>query len=174
MFLYGLLLMITISSTRALGVSLSRTISRNASFCTQNQRLCWLAAVGNKGFGQFITKQQRQTSSTTSNEVKPNGKLDSLLQTHKATRNRIFDETVKFPTMFTIKVIGVNDEAFIRDTVQLATRILGNKRHVPHEVKSTSQGNYISITLSPSFQTSAELYALYDALGQDKRVKFLL
>lgn len=91
------------------------------------------------------------------------------------TGKKVFDDTVKFPTDFTLKVIGPNDQEFIQDIVGVAAlSINASKESIKVATKETMKGKYVSVTLVPYFNSAEELYRCYDSISKDKRVKFVL
>lgn len=112
-------------------------------------------------------------------------KFNQLLknyQTSPSTKknNRVFDDTLQFPCVFKLKVIGVNDEEglFVNDVIVRVASILGClPENVNYSIKDSNadgRGKYISITLSPKFQNADELYEVYDIGANDPRVKFVI
>jgi len=90
------------------------------------------------------------------------------------TKN-VIDQTVVFPTVFLIKVIGANDHTFAQDMVNSVAAVINVlPEQIPVETKITSGGKYQSVTLSPTFQTADEIYKSYAAVSSDKRVKFVM
>ena len=90
------------------------------------------------------------------------------------TKN-VIDQTVVFPTVFLIKVIGANDHTFAQDMVNSVAAVINVlPEQIPVETKITSGGKYQSVTLSPTFQTADEIYQSYAAVSSDKRVKFVM
>ena len=104
-------------------------------------------------------------------------KLQSVLQkgTLPASTNNVIDQTVVFPSIFLIKVIGANDQTFAQDMVNSVAAVINVlPENIPIETKVTSGGKYQSVTLSPTFQTADEIYKSYAAMSLDKRVKFVM
>lgn len=104
-------------------------------------------------------------------------KLKSLVQQYKNSdgKKRVFDDTVQFPTEFIIKVIGVNDDTLLQDTLQAVAQCIGQQPSaIKHSLKYTEGNQYVSISLMPYFTKSDELYAAYAAVGKDSRVKYVI
>jgi uncharacterized protein len=84
------------------------------------------------------------------------------------------DGVLKFPTSFPLKVIGVNDNDFETYVIRLVTR------HVPYldgdEVSSreSSQGKYLSVTLTFIAESRAQVDAIYMDLTASERVLFVI
>ena len=110
-------------------------------------------------------------------------KLDHVLQGTAAIENtapigsrRVFDETMKFPTEFMIKIVGQNEPTFVTDMLKIVAECLNQevKQDLKYSIKETAGGKYVSVSVKPLFHSADELYATYEALGKDTRVKFTL
>lgn len=95
--------------------------------------------------------------------------------TGSGSPNKVFQDTVTFPTHFMIKVVGENTPSFAEETVNAVLSCLGPQATtVTHTTKEASGGKYVSVSIKPYFQSAEELYAVYDRVKLDKRVKFML
>lgn len=100
---------------------------------------------------------------------------DTILKYESDTKRQVFDDTITFPSEFVIKVVGVNDSTFMSDILQLIQSNVGvQPKFLTHTYKLTADNRHVSITISPYFYNSAEIYALYDAISKDARVKFMI
>lgn len=112
--------------------------------------------------------------------AKPNAeiaKLNFLKENvyNSSNSTKVFDDTIKFPTKFTLKVIGDNAPEFVEDIVEITASALGiQPTQIEYSIRDTSGGKYIAITLTPYFKTSNELYNCYTAISKDARVKFCI
>lgn len=96
-------------------------------------------------------------------------------ETATASPKKVFQDTIAFPTHFMIKVVAENVPGFADDIVGTVLSCLGPQTtKVAHTTKETSGGKYVSVSIKPYFQSAEELYAVYDRVKQDKRVKFML
>lgn len=88
----------------------------------------------------------------------------------------VFEETMTFPTQFMIKIVAQNDPTFVADMLNVIAQCLDKNKpqNFPHSVKETAGGKYLSLTVDPLFRSSEQLYAVYAAIGTDKRVKMTL
>lgn len=102
--------------------------------------------------------------------------LKILMQQYKSgIEKRVFDDAVVFPCEFMVKIIGVNDPTFLDDTLIAVGRCSGQSPSaIKCSTKITSGGKYLSISLSPIFQQSSQIYEAYDVVSKDSRVKFML
>ena len=102
--------------------------------------------------------------------------LKILMQQYKTgIEKRVFDDAVVFPCEFMVKIIGVNDPTFLDDTLVAVGRCSGQTpSSIKCSTKITSGGKYLSISLSPIFQKSSQIYEAYDVVAKDSRVKFML
>lgn len=100
---------------------------------------------------------------------------DTISEYESNTKRQVFDDTITFPSEFIIKVVGVNDSTFMSDILQLIQSNVGvQPKFLTHTYKLTADNRHVSITISPYFYNSAEIYALYDAISKDARVKFMI
>ncbi len=91
------------------------------------------------------------------------------------TGKKVFDDTVQFPTEFTLKVIGPNSQEFVQDIISVAALSTNApKESIKVAMKETVGGKYVSITLVPYFNSADELYRCYDSISKDKRIKYVL
>lgn len=80
-------------------------------------------------------------------------------------------QLVQFPCVFTIKVVGVRQGEFTEDILDAVGGVVGRTRdELKHSVRDN--GKWRSITVEVPVQTSEQLYAVYEAVGKDPRVKF--
>jgi uncharacterized protein len=84
------------------------------------------------------------------------------------------DSLMKFPTSFPLKVIGHNENDFEAFVVRLVAR------HVPYldggdvSSRESSQGKYLSVTLTFIAESRAQVDAIYMDLTASKRVLFVI
>lgn len=85
--------------------------------------------------------------------------------------NRIFDELVDFPCVFTFKVIGERQGDFVNDIVDsVAGALRTDRKNLKTSFKD--RGKYRSITLRAPVNTGEQIYSVYAAISRDPRVKF--
>ena len=97
--------------------------------------------------------------------------IDAEIKTTKE-REKVFSQ-LAFPTAFTVKVIGSKDETFMSDILGIVENITSTPSEEMN-VKTRDTGRFLSITVSPVFRTSHQIYAVYEAVCKDKRVKYVL
>ncbi|KAG8470041.1 hypothetical protein KFE25_006496 [Diacronema lutheri] len=81
------------------------------------------------------------------------------------------DEIVDFPTRLRFKIIGVADDTFVADIEQICSLSSG------HQVTATSlrdNGKYKSITIDLRIDSAQVFYRVYEDVGKDSRVKFMI
>lgn len=109
-----------------------------------------------------------------SNTSRPEGQTSSSTPVAK----NVFADTLTFPTEFMIKIVGANEPGFAADMVKVVGSGLGPQPHgsepLSHSTKETAGGKYISVSIKPLFRSADELYATYDRVRRDSRVKFML
>ena len=93
----------------------------------------------------------------------------------KKTNKKVIEDIVTFPTIFMIKVIGINDSTFADDMVSIVAEVIAEPREkIAFSTKETSGGKYLSVSISPTFVKSDDVYAAYEAVSKDGRVKFVI
>jgi putative lipoic acid-binding regulatory protein len=76
----------------------------------------------------------------------------------------LLNATHDFPCDFTIKVIGSEENDFLRrvvDAVQATPSISGQ---VPYQTRSTPNGKHVSITLEPRLESAEQVLLVYEQL----------
>lgn len=121
-----------------------------------------------KGFGQ-------PPSIPSIDELANQQRLKTLMGDYKNSKRKVFEDNLTFPTAFVIKVIGTNEPNFVPDVLATVARCVGcASSEIPHSVKPSDTGNFLSITIKPTFADATQLYATYETVGKDSRVKFVL
>ena len=105
-------------------------------------------------------------------------KLANVLKDYKdgdETKASVFEDHVTFPSEFMIKIIGINEPTFIIDILNsVATVINQAPEKIAFTTKETAGGKYLSISIKPVFEDAAAVYAAYDIVSKDTRVKFVI
>ena len=88
-------------------------------------------------------------------------------------KSRVFEALVEYPCDFTLKIVGANEGDFVTEMLALVAascRVPVNAL----EGKWTSRlsGKWTSITVQAPVQSADMLYALYEDVDRDPRVKF--
>lgn len=97
--------------------------------------------------------------------------IDSMLKANKE-RERAFSQ-LQFPTSFTVKVIGEADATFLADVLLAVERVTGQPS-AAMQVSTRDRGRYLAVSLSPVFASVAQIEAVYEAVGADARVRYVL
>jgi len=88
-------------------------------------------------------------------------------------KSRVFEALVEYPSVFKMKIVGQDDEqeSFAPEMVDLIARSCGVERSM---VKHTSRrnGKWTSVTVHAPVRSADMLYALYENVDKDPRVKF--
>lgn len=79
-----------------------------------------------------------------------------------------------FPCDFPIKVVGVRSEGFAQQIVDLVQAAMPDFRPETVEMRASQGGKYLSLTVTVTARSQAELDALYQALTCHPGVKFVL
>lgn len=161
-------------------------------------RIAMIAGVIAMSAKSIVLKQARQSRAFCStlvkmNMFKANGgepkfpsidetakqiKLANALKDYKdgdENKKSVFEDHVTFPSEFMIKIIGMNEPTFIIDILNsVATVVNQAPEKIAFTTKETAGGKYLSISIKPVFKDADEVYAAYDAVSKDKRVKFVI
>lgn len=132
-----------------------------------------------KGFGNMKdpTDLLRMNTMPSIDQLAKQQNLNELVESYRNSDRQVFEDKLEFPTKFLIKIVGVNDDSFVADTMKTVASCLSQpeaRESLTCSRKETSGGKYVSITVQPLFQTSDEIYAVYAALSTDDRVKFVV
>lgn len=101
----------------------------------------------------------------------PNNFNNDTANNNSDGQNRVFDQLVDFPCVFTFKVIGMAQGDFMGDIVDtVASALDTDKKYVKTSFRD--RGKYRSITLKAPVNTAEQIYNVYAAIDRDPRVKF--
>jgi uncharacterized protein len=86
-------------------------------------------------------------------------------------KSRVFEALVEYPCDFTMKIVGANEGAFVEEMVAVVAESC--ETH-PSKVNHTTRamGKWMSVTVQAPVQNAEMLYALYEKVDLDPRVKF--
>lgn len=86
-------------------------------------------------------------------------------------KKRVFEALVDYPCKFTMKIVGANEGAFAAEMVQVVAESCEVEvEDVENSVKVN--GKWTSVTVQAPVKSAEMLYALYEAIDRDPRVKF--
>lgn len=82
---------------------------------------------------------------------------------------------IEYPTVYTFKVMGVQDDGFVEYVRTLFKRLMGSEisQDSIHEQPS-SKGKYVSVSVSVYLLSEEHRRAIYAQLHQEKRVIYYL
>eukprot|EP00593_Proboscia_inermis_P011011 CAMPEP_0171323672 /NCGR_PEP_ID=MMETSP0816-20121228/115721_1 /TAXON_ID=420281 /ORGANISM="Proboscia inermis, Strain CCAP1064/1" /LENGTH=202 /DNA_ID=CAMNT_0011822439 /DNA_START=547 /DNA_END=1155 /DNA_ORIENTATION=+ len=86
-------------------------------------------------------------------------------------QTRVFEALVEYPCEFQIKIVGANDGTFVTDMIALVAESCGVKSDAVSWTERLN-GKWVSITVNAPVQSAEMLYALYEDIDKDARVKF--
>lgn len=81
---------------------------------------------------------------------------------------------IEFPCNFPIKILGVNDPAFIEEIIVIGRKYYPELSDESIQTQSSNQGNYTSITITVLAQDQKTLDALYNELTSHPGTKMVL
>lgn len=95
------------------------------------------------------------------------------LYTDKETgqKSRVFEALVEYPCDFTMKIVGANEGSFVTDMVGIVAEACeATPDDIEHSVRA--MGKWTSVTVEAPVKSAEMLYALYEKLDLDPRVRF--
>lgn len=86
-------------------------------------------------------------------------------------KSRVFEALVNYPCDFTMKIVGANEGAFVEEMVAVVAESCETE---PSKVNHTTRamGKWMSVTVKAPVKNAEMLYALYEKVDLDPRVKF--
>jgi uncharacterized protein len=87
-------------------------------------------------------------------------------------KSRVFEALVEYPCLFTLKIVGANEGDFVRDMLAVVAEACdcATPDDLSHSTKAV--GKWTSVTVQAPVESSEMLYALYERVDLDPRVKF--
>ena len=71
--------------------------------------------------------------------------------------------------------MGTNHPTFVNDIIASVAASIGCLPDtIKYTISNSKQGNYISVSITPYFQNSDEIYAAYESISKDTRVKYVI
>ena len=86
-------------------------------------------------------------------------------------KSRVFEALVEYPCDFTMKIVGANEGTFVEDMVQVVADSC-EKDVASIEYSTKVMGKWTSVTVHAPVENAEMLYALYENVDRDPRVKF--
>lgn len=83
------------------------------------------------------------------------------------------NDLIKFPTNFSIKVIGINSSELITSTINNIKKVIPDFATMP-KIKLSNKDNYISLTFDIFVKSKHMLDNIYLELNKNPLVKFIL
>lgn len=84
------------------------------------------------------------------------------------------DSLIEYPCRFPIKVMGANADGFVQAMTQIAAQFDPGFDPETVELRNSSRGHYLGITLTITATSRAQLDRLYQALTAHPMVKVVL
>ena len=107
--------------------------------------------------------------------------LNSSATVNPVEDKSVFNQTLTFPCIFPLKVIGSNDTDMIDEVLCKVAEITDTeKESIEYTVKDSNprpgqqMAKYVSVTIQGTYTNAQQIYAVYDYCKQDKRIKFVL
>lgn len=84
------------------------------------------------------------------------------------------DSLIEYPSLFPIKVMGVKSDDLVQALTEIATRFDPTFTPAHIELRASSGGKYLGVTLTVTATSRAQLDDLYRALSAHPQVKVVL
>ena len=84
------------------------------------------------------------------------------------------ESLIEYPSRFPIKVMGAKAEGFVHAVTEIAKRFDPSFDAATVELRNSSQGNYLGITITVTATSREQLDDLYRALSGHPMVKVVL
>jgi len=124
---------------------------------------------------KLVDNSNTNSNSITNSNSNSNSNSNNNSKTNNYEEKKVFKDILSFPTNFTIKIVGINHPSFVNDIVaSIASAINVAPDTIKYSISNSKQNNYISITITPYFQNADEIYAAYDIISKDTRVKYVI
>ncbi|TSA21574.1 MAG: DUF493 domain-containing protein [Betaproteobacteria bacterium] len=81
---------------------------------------------------------------------------------------------LQFPCAFPVKVVGLRTDGFAQQMVDLVLALVPDFRPETVEMRASKAATYLSLTLTVTVASQAQLDAVYRALSGHPAVKFVL
>ena len=76
----------------------------------------------------------------------------------------LLDETHSFPCRFTFKAIGLANDDFALRVVAAVRATLAQDFDAPYELRETSGGRHVAVTIEPWVESSQQVIEIYAAI----------
>ena len=86
-------------------------------------------------------------------------------------KSRVFEALVEYPSIFKLKIIGLNQSSFRQEMVQIVAESCLVEAETIQYTERVS-GKWLSVTVHAPVQNAEMLYTLYENVDKDPRVKF--
>ncbi len=78
----------------------------------------------------------------------------------------LLDDTHSFPCRFMFKVIGRSSDGFALRVIAIVRTTLDQDFDPPYELRETSAGRHISVTIEPWVESSQQVIEIYNAIRE--------
>lgn len=83
----------------------------------------------------------------------------------------MFEALVEYPCDFTLKIVGANEGFFVEEILAVVAEVCeAEPGRINYRTKA--MGKWTSVTVKAPVKSSEMLYALYEKVDKDPRVKF--
>ena len=79
-------------------------------------------------------------------------------------RQELLDEMHSFPCQFVFKAIGRSNDDFAMRVVAVVRAALGQEFDAPYEVRETTAGRHVAVTIEPWVESSRQVIDIFAAI----------
>jgi len=91
------------------------------------------------------------------------------------TTDHVLEKLVQYPCNFEVKLIGINEGAFVNDILNVVGGVTGVPlRRLPFSARVSESKKYISLSIDAPVKDAGMLYEIYNATSRDSRIKYTL
>ncbi|OEU10570.1 hypothetical protein FRACYDRAFT_211716 [Fragilariopsis cylindrus CCMP1102] len=120
--------------------------------------------------GEPDNKQQQPINDPSKPERDDQG-YTLYTDTETGKKSRVFEALIEYPSIFTMKIVGANEGLFVEEIVAVVAEACESDfEQINHSTKVN--GKWVSVTCHAPVQNAEMLYALYEKIDLDPRVKF--
>ena len=90
--------------------------------------------------------------------------LETPLMKHRFPPLELLEANHRFPGAYTFKVIGINENEFLKRILDEVKSVLKPDQAVRHSVREASGGKHSAITLEVTVETAHQIIHIYEKL----------
>ena len=90
-------------------------------------------------------------------------------------KKRPLDDLVAFPCRYLFKAVGPADDDFVAAVLTRVAAVIGRPlASDEHSTRPSKKGTYVAVSMRLWVENADRLYAIYAAIKEDERVRYVL